>query len=500
MNIGKLHRAEEYLKEILNENPNDWKALYLMGYLYAKKEDQAKAEEFFTRAKRTTDIPDKYVAMINGHLKSYDWESKSIYVYAIAGILVTIVLGVIVFYNLPSSKKKRFIDKITESQSKNNHQAIIKDCEKINSISLSKPEFMRIYNILAAAYLSTDNPDKAIMTAKRVIVKDSQNKMAHEILGKSYFKKKIVTTEALLEYKRLLASDGTNMEVLKLIGTHFVKNNKEGKLSKNDSISDSLLDNFKDYLIKDSSDRELVLYIGNMLRKRKDTSPTASKIYELTLHEDPENYRIREVLSKSYFEQKKYSEAIEECKEVFKENIGSTQTHRIFIDSNMKLDRFDDVMLEYEKLTLLYPDNQDIERRLVELKKQNISIEGGGKRQGPVEINFGACLKKGLSFLSLGDINKAISELRLAKKDKQLTQQASMFLVKCYIKKELIDKKISVLLVTHSGSILNFLKPNITNVMVSGKIVCRDKNYKKVLKTIKKYGYEKCKKCPFLAD
>jgi len=68
------------------------------------------------------------------------------------------------------------------------------------------------------------------------------------------------------------------------------------------------------------------------------------------------------------------------------------------------------------------------------------------------------------------------------------------------IKKELIDKKISVLLITHSGTILNFLKPNITNVMISGKIVCRAKNYKKVLKTIKKYGYEKCKKCPFLAD
>ncbi len=68
------------------------------------------------------------------------------------------------------------------------------------------------------------------------------------------------------------------------------------------------------------------------------------------------------------------------------------------------------------------------------------------------------------------------------------------------IKKELIDKKISVLLITHSGAILNFLKPNITNVMISGKIICRDKNYKKVLKIIKKYGYEKCKKCPFLAD
>jgi Fe-S cluster assembly ATP-binding protein len=68
------------------------------------------------------------------------------------------------------------------------------------------------------------------------------------------------------------------------------------------------------------------------------------------------------------------------------------------------------------------------------------------------------------------------------------------------IKKELISKKISVLLITHSGTILNFLKPRITNVMVSGKIICKEKKYQKVLKTIKKYGYEKCKKCPFLAD
>jgi len=68
------------------------------------------------------------------------------------------------------------------------------------------------------------------------------------------------------------------------------------------------------------------------------------------------------------------------------------------------------------------------------------------------------------------------------------------------IKKELISKKISVLLITHSGTILNFLKPRITNVMVSGKIICKEKNYQKVLKTIRKYGYEKCKKCPFLAD
>jgi Fe-S cluster assembly ATP-binding protein len=68
------------------------------------------------------------------------------------------------------------------------------------------------------------------------------------------------------------------------------------------------------------------------------------------------------------------------------------------------------------------------------------------------------------------------------------------------IKKEIQKRKISVLLITHSGAILNFLKPKITNVMVDGKIICKNRDYKKTLKDIKKYGYEKCLQCKFSAN
>lgn len=68
------------------------------------------------------------------------------------------------------------------------------------------------------------------------------------------------------------------------------------------------------------------------------------------------------------------------------------------------------------------------------------------------------------------------------------------------IKKELISKKVAILVITHSGQILRFLKPALTSVLVGGKIICKEKNHKKVLKVIKKYGYEKCKKCPLLAS
>ena len=68
------------------------------------------------------------------------------------------------------------------------------------------------------------------------------------------------------------------------------------------------------------------------------------------------------------------------------------------------------------------------------------------------------------------------------------------------IKKELIAKSVSVILITHSGEILKFLKPDLINVMVGGKIICRQKDLNKVLRTIKKYGYEKCKKRELFAD
>ena len=67
------------------------------------------------------------------------------------------------------------------------------------------------------------------------------------------------------------------------------------------------------------------------------------------------------------------------------------------------------------------------------------------------------------------------------------------------IKKELVNKKVSILFITHWGEILNYLKPDLINVMLDGKIICKSRDYKKVLRVIKKYGYEKCKKCPFLA-
>lgn len=63
------------------------------------------------------------------------------------------------------------------------------------------------------------------------------------------------------------------------------------------------------------------------------------------------------------------------------------------------------------------------------------------------------------------------------------------------IKEKLIENDVSILIITHQGEILDFLKPEIVNIMIDGKIVCKGRDYRKVIKTIKKYDYQKCKEC-----
>ena len=118
------------------------------------------------------------------------------------------------------------------------------------------------------------------------------------------------------------------------------------------------------------------------------------------------------------------------------------------------------------------------------LKRElNVNFSGGEKKMA--ELSQILALKPKLVIFD--EIDSGLDIKRLAKAAK-------------IIKNKLIKKGVAVLLITHWGQILQFLKPQITNVMVKGKIVCREKNYQKILKTIKKYGYEKCKKCPFPAN
>ncbi len=110
------------------------------------------------------------------------------------------------------------------------------------------------------------------------------------------------------------------------------------------------------------------------------------------------------------------------------------------------------------------------------LREVNVGFSGGEKK-----------LSELLQILSLKPKLAILDEVDTGLDIKNLDKVVKI------IKQELIKKGTSILVITHSGRILASLKPDITSVMLDGRIVWSSRDYKKVTNTIHKYGYKKFK-------
>ena len=136
---------------------------------------------------------------------------------------------------------------------------------------------------------------------------------------------------------------------------------------------------------------------------------------------------------------------------------------------------------------------EKISNKRVEIEKLGI---GRDLLDREINLNFSGGEKKISELIQILSLNPKLAifdELDSGLDIKKLEKIGEI------IKRELISKGVTVLLITHNGEILNFLKPSLVNVMVDGRIICKERDFRKVLKTIKEYDYEKCKKCELCA-
>lgn len=132
--------------------------------------------------------------------------------------------------------------------------------------------------------------------------------------------------------------------------------------------------------------------------------------------------------------------------------------------------------------------NKDFLKNISDIKEAKSLLER------EVNVNFSGGEKKISELLQILSLNPKLvifDEIDSGLDIKTLERVAKI------IKEKFIENGISVLLITHLGQILNYFKPDLTNVILDGKIICQNKDFRKTLRTIKKYGYEKCKQCKF---
>ena len=129
--------------------------------------------------------------------------------------------------------------------------------------------------------------------------------------------------------------------------------------------------------------------------------------------------------------------------------------------------------------------------RLISAKK--LKINGTGKKLLNRELNFG--FSGGEKKISeLLQVRSLKPKLLLIDEIDSGLDLVNLKKVSQIIKKEFIDKKVSILIITHRGQIMKYLKPKLAHVMINGKIICSEP-WQKVWQTIKKYGFKRCQKC-----
>ncbi len=134
--------------------------------------------------------------------------------------------------------------------------------------------------------------------------------------------------------------------------------------------------------------------------------------------------------------------------------------------------------LGYESLL----EEAGIERLLN--RELNAGFSGGEKKL--FELVQVIALKPKLAMLDEIDSGLDVKRLKLAGK---------------LINEHLLSNNASVLLVTHHGEILKHVKRvDRVGVLLNGKLICESRDWKRVFKTIRRWGYEKCKRCELLTS
>lgn len=113
------------------------------------------------------------------------------------------------------------------------------------------------------------------------------------------------------------------------------------------------------------------------------------------------------------------------------------------------------------------------------MREINLGFSGGEKKVS--ELYQLVCLNPELVILDEIDSGLDIEKL----------EQIIRFL-----KHEFDTKHRAFLIITHREDILKYLNPSMTHILLGGKIICSSQDWLAIWKTIKRYGYEKCKTCP----
>ncbi|MFW5782377.1 MAG: tetratricopeptide repeat protein, partial [Candidatus Muiribacteriaceae bacterium] len=352
-----------------------------------------------------------------------------------AGILLILLF---LFFNTPVVRKVIYYRKARTAFLRKSWNEIIEYGEPIMKYSFSHYKRLELYKMMILAYIQVRDFEHAERLLKEAMGRwpdDEELLYNNAVL---FLKRDVFSKEALYAYKVFFQKEPYNRRLLRMIARYFWERKRNPDFrpvidifeEKKMEILERVFNNEKDNL-------EVVNLLADEYRKGQVFNRNSLKVFEKLLEHDYENIQVHELLSRAYLACGEYEKAVKECKFIFRRDINNISAHDVFRKSYIGSGNIDQLLIEYENLLQIDPDNRIIRDNIIDLRRIRSNYRDVEKNE--VVKDERSLFDKARDLFYANELNESITLFNDLFADGYRKEDSGFFLTYAYLKKGLID-------------------------------------------------------------
>lgn len=298
----------------------------------------------------------------------------------------------------------------------------------------------------ATSLIHTGNNAQAIQQAKKALALNPNHRETHLTYARAALKTKLISKEALYEYKMLLDTEPENGELILHLSSIFTDPSKKNVTAFQKDLfpSDGEAVLMKALKLR-PADPAILRSLGDRFTKINRLDKTAVSVYEKLLRLDFENKNLHKLLASAYQHNENFEGVIRELKYIFQTDTTDPSLHDMFVNAHEKLNALPALLLEYEAMIQAEPDDMMLNERISALRRK-YSV-GRTNQPEPASITSSPPPPADLEdiwartklMIQSGKYNQAITSLKALINSGHNHIEASLLLIQAFLGKGLHD-------------------------------------------------------------
>lgn len=351
---GNMEKGKEFANLQLTKQPDNNRAKFVLGNIYAAAGDNAAAYKILKEVK---DSDPEYPGIDDVLYKAgaFNWGPVAIPVIA---ILILCWIGWIIYNNLPEYNKNAAIKRSRAHLNKGAYKECLEELNAIRRLpNLDAYDGAVISRISAQAYLKTGTYDRAVGECKHLLSINPQDAEAHHWLGFAYLGRRMLSPESLPELLNLYKTENRNIALISLLGQHYTAQK---------SISAEGIEILEKWMELEPTNPEVLKPLGRYYLQKGRTDDKAMTVFQRMMEFVKPEPEFLLGVAKLHLKQKQHEECLRLCEQVIQMDVNNEMVHAVLRDCYTRTEKLSELIEIYKAYLAENPYNVAFQKGLTE--------------------------------------------------------------------------------------------------------------------------------------